>query len=74
MYVVRAPIVAELKTSRSAAVDEIPIGLDELAQVPAYGTELVLPLVVQRAQVLRDSTGSRSPRRYKRQARLDVGV
>ncbi len=71
VYVVRADS-AGLETSRSPAIDEIPISLDELEEVPPYGSSgWFFRWSFAYAQVLRDEAGGRVTAAVRRQAVLD---
>ena len=71
VYVVRADS-AGLETSRSPELDEIPISLDELEEVPAYGSGgWYFRWSFAYAQVLRDRSGGRIAAAVRRQAVLD---
>ena len=71
VYVVRADS-AGLETSRSPAIDEIPVSLDELEEVPAYGSNgWFYRWSFAYARVLRDEAGGRVTAAVRRQAVLD---
>ncbi len=71
VYVVRADS-ADLETSRSPAIDEIPISLDELEEVPPYGSNgWFYRWSFAYARVLRDEAAGRITAAVRRQAVLD---
>jgi hypothetical protein len=73
VYVVRGDS-AGLETSRSSGMDEIPISVGELEEVPPYGSEgWFFRWSFAYARVLRDETGGRITAAVRRQAVLDDG-
>ena len=71
VYVVRADSAGR-ETSRSPELDEIPISLDELEEVPPYGASgWFFRWSFAYAQVLLDETGGRVTAAVRRQAVLD---
>ena len=71
VYVVRADS-ADLETSRSPEIDEIPVSLDELEEVPPYGSNgWFYRWSFAYARVLRDEAAGRITAAVRRQAVLD---
>jgi hypothetical protein len=71
VYVVRADNSGR-STSKNPAIDEIPIGLDELEEVPSFGSRgWWFRWSFAYAEVLRDDTGGRIRDAVRRQATLD---
>lgn len=71
VYVVLRDGAAPRATARSREVDEIPVSLAELAELPAFGTEgWWFRWSFAWAQVLRDDTGGRVADAVRRQATL----